>query len=218
MNRPDALPRSDRRLPQDDELLPLSALEHDAYCPRQAALIHVDGLWRDNRHTVRGVAGHDRVDHDRSRQERGRMVLRGVAVWSHQHRLIGRCDVLEVWPDGRLVPVEYKIGTRHGRAAEIQLAGQALCLEEMTGRPIPVGYVWYARHQDRDRIAIDDDLRAATMEAVERLHSTIASGVLPPAPNDERCYRCQLRDICMPQVIADTLRFDAYMSRRFLRG
>lgn len=199
----------------DDEPILLSALEHDAYCTRQAALIHIDGMWQDNRHTVRGSAGHERVDHAASRQERGRSVVRGLRVWSQEHGLTGRCDVVEVWPDGRLVPVEYKIGTRHGHAAEIQLAGQALCLEEMTGTPVSVGYVWYSRHQHRTRVSIDSGLRARTMEAVSRLRAMQRSGVLPAAPNDARCDQCQLRDICMPEVVDEPDRFEAYLSRRF---
>ncbi|MDA8072459.1 MAG: Dna2/Cas4 domain-containing protein [Actinomycetota bacterium] len=56
------------------EVIPISAIEHYGYCPRQCALIHVDGMWSDNVHTVRGAIGHRRVDDLRqSRSERGRV-------------------------------------------------------------------------------------------------------------------------------------------------
>lgn len=199
----------------DDDAIPLSALEHHEYCPRQAALIHVDGLWQDNRHTVRGQAGHRRADHGPDRVERGRRMLRGVPVWSRQHRLSGRCDAVELWPDGTVAPVEYKIGTRHGRAAEVQLAAQALCLEEMTGRAVLFGYVWYARHQRRQRVAIDDGLRVATLDAIAAIRHAIVSGDLPAAPNDERCEQCQLLDTCMPEVLDNDRRFRRYLAGRF---
>lgn len=198
-----------------EDRIPLSALEHHEYCPRQAALIHVDGLWQDNRHTVRGQAGHRRADHGEDRRERGRLVLRAVPVWSERHGLTGRCDVVEVWPDGRLVPVEYKIGTRHGRAAEIQLAAQALCLEEMTGRAVEVGYVWYARHQRRQRVELDEELRAEARGAVDALRHALRTGELPPAVNDARCNECQLRPECMPEIVAEDRRLRTYMGELF---
>lgn len=99
--------------------IPISALEHHEYCPRQCALIHADGIWTDNAHTVRGTAGHRRVDNAPSRVERGRMVLRGLPLWSEQLGIAGRADVVEVSDDGHLTPVEYKTGVRHGRAADL---------------------------------------------------------------------------------------------------
>lgn len=42
--------------------IPISALQHYVYCPRQAALIHLDGEWLDNVETARGRREHDRVD------------------------------------------------------------------------------------------------------------------------------------------------------------
>lgn len=116
-----------------EPVIALSALEHHVYCPRQCALIHVDGLWIDSEHTVRGDLGHRRADSGEHKQERGRLVLRAVPLWSEQLGLTGRADVVELHSDGSLVPVEYKIGRRHGDAAHVQLCAQALCLEEMTG-------------------------------------------------------------------------------------
>ncbi|MGH2747357.1 MAG: CRISPR-associated protein Cas4 [Actinomycetota bacterium] len=117
----------------------LSALEHHMYCPRQCALIHVDGVWQENPHTVRGSYGHRRVDTDRPRMERGVKMLRGIPLWSEELGLSGRADAVEVHPDGSLLPVEYKIGSPHGRAAAVQLCAQALCLEEMMSTSVPAG-------------------------------------------------------------------------------
>lgn len=124
-----------------EPVIPLRALEHDAYCPRQAAMIHVDGVWADNAHTVRGVRGHRRVDTAPSRHERDRRVLRGLSLWSEQLGLVGRADAVEIFDDGTIEPVEYKHGRRHGAAAESQLCAQAFCLEEMLGVSVQVGHV-----------------------------------------------------------------------------
>lgn len=196
----------------DPPNVPLSALEHHEYCPRQAALIHVEGLWRDNAHTVRGRAGHQRADHAPDRHERGRQVLRGVDVWSHRYHLTGRCDTVEVHADGQLVPVEYKIGTRHGRAAEVQLRAQGLCLAEMTGTPIDHGYVWYATHQRRHRIPFDSALTEATHTAIAAVRATLEQRTLPAAPADHRCDACQLNALCLPEIVSDPQRVQRHLS------
>ena len=61
-----------------EPVVPISAIEHFVYCPRQCALIHCDGVWNDNVHTVRGVRAHRRVDSGAHRHERGRNVLRAI--------------------------------------------------------------------------------------------------------------------------------------------
>jgi CRISPR-associated exonuclease Cas4 len=178
--------------------LPISALEHHEYCPRQCALIHVDGVWDDNRHTVRGSRGHRRVDGASSRQERGRMVLRGLLLWSERWNLTGRADAVEVGADGQVIPVEYKMGSRHGRAAEVQLCAQAFCLEEMLGVQIFNGAIWYAGPRRRNEIPLDDELRERTARAISAVRETVLAGVLPPAVNDRRCDECQLLEHCLP--------------------
>lgn len=200
---------------QGEVTVPISALEHHAYCPRQAALIHVDGVWVDNAPTVRGQVGHRRADHAADRDERGRRVLRSVEVWSEQLGLTGRCDTVEIHADGRTVPVEYKIGTRHGHAADIQLRAQAFCLEEMTGRRIDHGFVWYSAHRRRDRIEFDQTLTEMTLAAIDAVRATINRRVLPDAPADRRCDACQLNARCLPEIVADTARVDQYLAQRF---
>jgi CRISPR-associated exonuclease Cas4 len=194
------------------ETIPISAIEHYAYCPRQCALIHVDDLWSDNVHTVRGAIGHRRVDdRSRSRSERGRLVLRAVPLWSESLELTGRADVIEVEPDGRLIPVEYKMGHRHGDAADLQLCAQALCLEEMTGAPVREGALWFGEPRRRITVNINDQLRRATRAAIEEIRALLSETVLPAAVNDGRCRQCQLRDRCLPEVVADSGRIPRYL-------
>lgn len=194
------------------EPVPLSALEHHVYCPRQCALIHVDGIWTDNAHTVRGSRGHRRVDSGSHRVEQGRLVLRAIPLWSERHGLTGRSDAIEVLPDGGLVPVEYKIGTRHGLAAHVQLCAQALCLEEMTGQLVDSGAVWFSAHRRRDLVPIDDELRSATIAIIASVRANLDAERLPPAPNDARCAECQLIGHCLPTVVARPASVDRYLA------
>ncbi|MXW23318.1 MAG: Dna2/Cas4 domain-containing protein, partial [Chloroflexi bacterium] len=92
-----------------DPVIQISAIEHFVYCPRQCALIHCDGVWSDNAHTVRGARAHRRVDSGEHRQERGRQVLRAIPLWSEELGLSGRADAVEV-EDDAVRPVEYKAG------------------------------------------------------------------------------------------------------------
>ena len=44
------------------EQVPLSALQHWRFCPRQCGLIHLEQVFDDNVHTLRGQAVHAKVD------------------------------------------------------------------------------------------------------------------------------------------------------------
>lgn len=185
-----------------EPVIQISALEHHAYCPRQCALIHVDGVWSDNAHTIRGTRGHRRVDSGQHRIERGRRVLRALPLWSESLGLTGRADAVEVTADDQLVPVEYKIGVRHGDAADIQLCAQALCLEEMTGRPVATGALWFSGPRRRTKVAIDAALRARTRRVIDEVRTLLTAAHLPPAVDDERCGSCQLLGHCLPGAVA----------------
>jgi CRISPR-associated exonuclease Cas4 len=183
-----------------DPVVPIAALEHHVYCPRQCALIHVDGVWDDNPHTVRGIAGHARVDSGASRRERGVTVLRSVPLWSEALGLSGRSDAIEVSIRGDVTPVEYKMGARHGDASDVQLCAQALCLEEMLDRPVPHGYLWVSAHRRRLRVVFDAQLRELTTRIITEVRCWLTSSALPPAVNDARCPGCQLLDHCQPEM------------------
>ena len=194
-----------------EPVIPISAIEHFAYCPRQCALIHCDGVWSDNVHTVRGTRAHRRVDSGQHRTERDRRVLRGIPLWSESLGLSGRADVVEM--DGDAVrPVEYKSGIRHGIAADLQLCAQGLCLEEMLGIDVPLGSIWYGGPRRRVEVEFTDTLRTRMMVAIDAIREQLLTGVLPDAVNDERCTECQLLHHCLPGVTNSTRKVRGYMS------
>lgn len=185
-----------------EPVVPVAALEHYAYCPRQCALIHGDGVWADNVHTVRGTYGHRRADTEGQRVERDHLVVRALPLWSERLGLSGRADAVEFSGDGRVSPVEYKIGVPHGVAAHLQLCAQALCLEEMLGRGVEVGFLWFSAPRRRITVRMDPDLRQDTLAMVERVRLAMQATRLPEPVNDARCDQCQLLGYCLPSVCA----------------
>lgn len=190
----------------EPEALPLSALQHWAYCPRQCGLIHLEQAFDDNLHTLRGQAVHAQVDQPGVEVRRGLRVERALPVWSDTLGLIGKADVVEFEPDGTPYPVEYKHGNRHKAAAiaacdDLQLAAQAWCLQEMTGRPVSEGALYYAGSRRRRVVAIDATLLQQVQTATDAVRAMLDSGQLPPPCEDERrCRGCSLHDRCQPEL------------------
>lgn len=138
--------------------VPISALEHYSYCPRQCALIHVEQTFDENQFTIRGRIAHERVDSGEERSTRGVRSLRSIPLWSDDHGLIGRSDVVEMRPSGPF-PVEYKVGRRRAEHADIQLCAQALCLEEMLNETVRVGALYFRQERKRYEVRFDESLR-----------------------------------------------------------
>jgi CRISPR-associated exonuclease Cas4 len=194
--------------------IPLSALQHWAYCPRQCGLIHLEQAFDENLQTQRGRALHTQVDQPGLELRRGLRVERALPLWSDALGLIGKADVVEFEPNGTPYPVEYKHGSRH-KAADIaacddlQLAAQALCLEEMTERVVSEGALFYASSKRRRVVPITAALRDEVRSTTVAVRAMLASGTLPPPTQDERrCRGCSLRDRCQPQAVDKLLNSD----------
>ena len=183
--------------------IPLSALQHWAYCPRQCGLIHLEQAFADNIHTARGQALHHLVDEPGYEMKAGVRVERALPLWSDRLNLIGKADLVEFHPDGTIFPVEFKHGRKREKVHDdIQLAAQALCLEEMLGRPVPNGAIYHASSHRRREVAITPELRRLVENTAAAIRAMLASGILPSPANDSRCRECSLKDICQPEAIA----------------
>ncbi len=184
-----------------NEAIAISALQHWSYCPRQAALIHLDGVWSDNPFTRRGTLLHERAD-DPGSDLRGEVrVERALPLFSRRLGLSGRADAVEFHADGRIVPVEYKSGRRKTRAADdLQLCAQALCLEEMTGRDVPSGAIFHAVERRRRVVTFGGELRIAVERMADELRDMLACAKLPAPVHDGRCRDCSLRLLCLPEA------------------
>jgi CRISPR-associated exonuclease Cas4 len=109
----------------------------------------------------------------------------------------GVADIVEfsAGVDGETAyPVEYKRGkVKLHRADEVQLCAQALCLEEMTGRAVPEGALFYAQVRRRVSVPFDAGLRRLTEETALQFSALFADGRTPPAIyRADRCRACSL--------------------------
>jgi len=203
-----------------DDLLPLSALQHLAFCARQCALIHLECVWDDNRLTVEGRQLHEQV-HEQGNESRGDLrIARGVALSSLRLGLSGIADVVEFHhlsdaqaadaPAGarlpgtaglwRPFPVEYKRGRpKKDDCDKVQLCAQALCLEEMLGAAVPTGALFYGRTRRRLDVAFTNELRRETEETAGRLHRLFASRTTPKPKLEKKCRNCSLQHLCVPK-------------------
>ena len=201
---------------EQDDFVMLSALQHYSYCPRQCALIHAEQSFADNLHTARGNAVHTLVDLAGYEQRTGVRTERALPLVCERLGLIGKADVGEFLSDGTPYPVEYKHGPRRQKTHDdIQLAAQALCLEEMTGHAVAFGAIYHASSHRRREIAITPQLRQLVADTAQAIRAMIQSGRMPPAVNDARCRECSLIDLCQPQMLAEQARRKALRAHLF---
>ena len=201
------------RLPEED-YLPLSGLQHFAFCRRQWALIHIEQQWVDNLRTVEGNLLHRRA-HDEKIELRGdTLTVRGLRVISHRLQIQGVCDVVEFYRDpagitlagreGKWLPypVEYKRGTpKPFDADELQLCAQAMCLEEMLLCAIPEGSLFYGEPRRRTRVALDGPLRERVEALLSEMRTLYIQGRTPKAKPSKGCAACSLKDLCLPRLV-----------------
>ena len=215
----------------EDDLLPISALQHLMFCERQWALIHLEQVWRENVLTAEGRKMHERV-HEADSESRGDVrTARGLRIHSYRLGLVGQADVVEFHRAGEAdalsqlnqqepfgeesvalpgvkglwkpAPVEYKRGKpKRGSEDEVQLCAQALCLEEMLGCRIAEGAFFYGKTRRRLSVAFSETLRSKTEVLAARLHELWREGITPSARYEKKCDSCSLIEVCQPKTVA----------------
>ena len=203
----------------EDDLLPLSGLQHLLFCERQCALIHIEQVWAENLFTAEGRIMHERV-HDAERESRGDVRIEyGMPLRSLRLGLIAKADVVEfhrntehpddVW---RPFPVEYKRGKpKKDNSDKVQLCAQALCLEEMLEVEIQAGALFYGKTRRRQDVVFDSPLRKETEDAAIRFHELVDSGVTPKPVYSKKCDNCSMYDLCIPKTVAKARSVNSYL-------
>jgi CRISPR-associated exonuclease Cas4 len=191
----------------ESDPIPLSALQHHLYCPRQCALIHIERIWSENRFTAEGRLLHDKADQPAVEKRKGIRTVTAMPLAHEALGIAGVADVVEFHTaaqDEQPYPVEYKRGKpKAHRADEVQLCAQALCLEAMFGKPCAEGALYYGKTRRRQTVLLDEALRALTLQVITETRTLIESGKTPSAKYDaKRCDACSLIDDCQPKLLA----------------
>jgi len=196
----------------EDEFLQLSGIQHFAFCRRQWALIHIEMQWKENLRTVEGQILHENAHNPEMNEKRGNViVVRAMPVHSRKMGVSGECDVVEFHKsdkgahiNGREgvympVPVEYKRGEPKSDNIDIlQLAAQALCLEEMFCTDINYGYIYYGETRHRLKVDFDNEIRNEVVKLFEEMHLYYRRGYTPKVKISKKCNACSLKDLCVP--------------------
>ncbi len=201
---------------REEDLYPISALQHLLFCERQCALIHLEQVWADNRLTAEGRTLHERV-HEQALETRGNTrIVRALRIRSLALGLVGQADVVEFHENGDGIwepyPIEYKRGcSKMNDCDRVQLCAQAMCLEEMLGVTIVEGALFYASTRRRERVILTEELRNAVKAAATRLRSLLEKGETPQALYEKKCDSCSLVGICQPRLFRRSRHVEGYL-------
>lgn len=210
----------DRQVYGDDDMLPLSGIQHYVFCPRQWALIHVEQQWDENRLTAEGHLLHENVDDPFRRMTDGSsdvITLRALRIVSRSLGLSGIADAVEIIPHDEapkgirqllasrrfdIRPVEFKRGHRKVSDCDrLQAAAQAIALEEMLGVSVDRAAVFYWEERHREYFEVDEAIRRAAAEMAADMHRLYESNMTPPPPSGagkRSCRNCSMTDLCIP--------------------
>lgn len=201
----------------NDDFLPLSGLQHLAFCPRQWGLIHIEQQWAENRLTAEGRLLHEQADISGQSRRQDLRTVRGMWLESQRLRLVGRADVVEFRPEP--FPVEYKRGRRKPTDCDaVQLCAQALCLEEMLGTSVFRGAFFYGEPRRRIEIEFTPQLRERTEALAQTMQALYRQRQTPAAQPGKHCANCSLVNICLPEATADSTSTSAWIKRQMMRS
>ena len=172
----------------ENDLPPLSALNHLLFCERRAAFIHVEQIWKENQFTAEGAYAHRKVDQNANLKRGDKRNVTGMMLASYRLGITGKADLVEFRSGENSssfnipYPVDFKRGKkRRWDNDEVQLCAQAMCLEEMLNVSVPKGAIFHIKSQHRREVIFDEHLRQQTITAAARLHEIVRTGITPPA-------------------------------------
>ena len=213
----------------EEELLPLSGLQHLAFCERRWALIHLEQQWEENLFTAEGKLLHEKAHSAEIESRPDVLIRRTLPLRSFRLGISGQADIVEFLPCEpaepgvpmprrkglwKPYPVEYKrTRDKHGSMAyRIQLCAQAVCLEEMLQVPVPAGAVFDGKAKRRDVVNFDDPLRQEVEQLAARMHQILLSGKNPQAVYAKKCEGCSMKPVCLPSVV-ESANASRYLTR-----
>jgi CRISPR-associated exonuclease Cas4 len=212
---------------KEDSYLLISGIQHFVFCRRQWALIHIEQLWGENFFTIDGQIKHHKVENSNISESKNHIrIIRSMPVVSHELKIQGKCDVVELKPDFNgfyfskynkkysVYPIEYKRGKAKTDESDImQLLAQAMCLEEMLGLKIKEGACFYFETRRRERIIFTEDLRNRLTDIIREMNNYYNRRYTPKVKKTKKCKSCSLKNLCLPELDG-TISVSQYMEKR----
>lgn len=210
----------------EEDYILLSGIQHFRFCRRQWALIHIEDQWEENEKTVCGELMHERAHDTGAREKRGKLLItHNLRVSSAELGVSGTCDVVEFYRDENGIsltgesglfqpyPIEYKHGApRSDNANELQLCGQAMCLEQMLCCDIPKGALYFGQTRRRVEVEFTPALRQEVRDCLNEMHDLYRRGYTPKVKQTKACNACSLKNVCLPKLLR-TISVQTYISK-----
>ena len=100
-----------------------------------------------------------------------------------------------------IYPIEYKKGKpKLTQEDKLQLAAQAMCLEEMFSAEILEGAIFYGETRRRENVEIDETLRDEVRKMFQEMHQYYERKYTPKVKYSKSCNACSLKEICLPKL------------------
>lgn len=200
---------------EDDHYLLLSGIQHFQFCKRQWALIHIEQQWEENVRTIEGEHLHRNADQPFTREKRGdKLIVRAMPVKSESLKITGVCDVVEFvrndhgvainGAEGKYIPypIEYKRGKPKASDEDIlQVAAQAICLEEMLLCEIDMGYMFYGEIKHRVEVPLTPAIKNKVKLIIAEMQDYYQRRYTPKVNTGSFCQSCSLQNICLPELM-----------------
>lgn len=210
---------------QESDLLPISGLQHLAFCERRWALVQIESIWSENRFTAEGNVIHKRAHSGEIESRPGALIRRTLLLHSLRLGLSGQADIVEFQPSAagfRLeghrgfwtaFPIEYKRSRdKAGSLAyHVQLCAQALCMEEMLHCSVTAGAIYDGTTRRRQPVEFTPELRFRTETLASRMHLLFNRRCTPPPVFTKGCKSCSLLEDCFPESLSRPGRVTEYL-------
>ncbi|WP_284227517.1 CRISPR-associated endonuclease Cas4g/Cas1g [Alicyclobacillus hesperidum] len=200
------------------QAIPIRMLNELAYCERLYHLMHVQGIFEASADTIEGTGQHERAERRRRPSDAGQglwdLAPQSLHLGDELLGIVGKLDAIRFQEDGYWEPIESKHssaprGERSFRLGDweldgcawpndqVQLCAQGLLLKA-NGFPSESGRIYYRGNKKTVRVAFSEDLVAATLAMIQRARELENASMPAPLVNSEKCFRCSLNSICLP--------------------
>jgi CRISPR-associated exonuclease Cas4 len=118
-------------------------------------------------------------------------------------QISGSVDKIEII-EGKYFPIKIKLGNPPLRGVwdsdALELAAYSLLIEQEFDTDVVVGFVDYAKVDDRRPVIIDSELREGLFIVLDHIREIINHGNLPEVSlNHKKCLQCNYMEICLQE-------------------